>query len=70
MSSTFSRALSISASPLITRSAISASPVSRASVARRTAVSTLPADAGEVVEDGVELFVEGLAHAADRRQAG
>ena len=42
MSSTRSRARSMSTSALITRSAISLSPVSRAWVARLTASLTLP----------------------------
>ena len=57
-----------SASALITCSAISASPVSSASVASADGGLDAAADAGQVVEDGVELFVEGLAHGADPRQ--
>ena len=63
VSSTRSRARSIATSALITRSAISLSPVSSASVARWTASLTWPQIVGEVDEDGVELLMEGIAHA-------
>ena len=67
-SSTRSRARSISMSALITCSAMTTSPDMRDSVARRDGHLDLAADVAEVVEDALELVMELIAHAAERRR--
>ena len=69
LSSTRSVASSIWESALMTSWAFSASPVSRAWVASRTACCTLPHTDCEVAEDGVELVMVRLTHAPDRTGA-
>ena len=62
LSSTRSRLASMAWSALITSSAIAASPVSRAAVARLTAVSTWPHMSARSMKIGVELVMEGFTH--------
>ena len=64
LSSMRSRLASMASSALITCSAVATSPVSSALVASAYGDLDLAAHLGEVGEDGIELVMEGLTHAA------